>query len=497
MELHILLGGLRRAFLLVVVLGVLGFGVGLALSYDDSSSASTAVSLDPGDSFVGDPDRYIDGEISIITSPPVAADAAALIPGTDAGDVLDSIEVTQRAGSNVVDIRASADTDDEAVRISGAVADAYLARHRNAVASDEQERLAAADTRVVDLQRQIDTVTAGLTGGPGDAAAQARLATLRLNFEDALRGRQDAAVAVRDLATDDTAIVDPAEVRDPGRSASQILFPALGAIGGAALGLLAGIVRTLSAPRLQTRRQLEYLVGQPALAEIRTPGARDATKSFALFEPSTGLDELSLGLRRVAAAVASQPPRREPRCVALVDPSGTTGGHRIAAALGNVFAEDRHRVALIPIWSWRADASEGLAEKALAMARARPSTPPTETDDRSVELGDWEGVFVASNRVVVTPLATNPGPLDARRLDAIRSALAAHVDIVVLALPPVLESPAAASAAAHADDVVLLVPIPEQNGDQLVQVLEMLDGQDGPAIHLVVARNGHLGRRAK
>jgi hypothetical protein len=158
-----------------------------------------------------------------------------------------------------------------------------------------------------------------------------------------------------------------------------------------------------------------------------------------------------------------------------------------------VFSEDHHRVALIPVGTWRVESQEQRVKTALA--RARHTGMPATRDDRGVDLGGWEAVYVARNRCIVTPWESNAGPLDSRRLLELRAAMEPHFDIVVLALPPVLDSPAAASAAGHADDAVLVVPVPDQDEAQLTRVLDLLDGPDGPGIHLVVARSGQFVRR--
>jgi capsular exopolysaccharide synthesis family protein len=118
----------QRALLFALVaLLVPALALVYSLSRESEHEATAALLLGGGGGEARVGARDVSTSRELLNLPAVAALAARALPGMDADEVTDSIEVEDPDGADMLQIRAEADSDDEAVRIAEAYANAYIA----------------------------------------------------------------------------------------------------------------------------------------------------------------------------------------------------------------------------------------------------------------------------------------------------------------------------------------------------------------------------------
>ncbi|MFW6639693.1 chain length determinant family protein [Nocardiopsis algeriensis] len=283
----------RRGHLVCAgVLGGLLLSVGGVLAVPETYTSVTAVQALPSGmaEFTGERSGRLAGEVNLDTEAQVVgsaqvADAVAERLGPegapDPAELAESIEVTVPPNSSVLEIHFSAGDPEQARRGAAAYADAYLELRGTRLDALVERQLEALREEKKALYAELDEVAGpapeqvpGQAPGqpPGTSGDTARTEALRQEIA-ALGGGTGPLRALRET-------VEPGRVLTPATLPEEPASPrpVLWAAGGAALGLLAGlllaVVRDRLDPRLLGTGGTGRVGGLPVLLDLSRPGRR-------------------------------------------------------------------------------------------------------------------------------------------------------------------------------------------------------------------------------
>ncbi|MFE3459013.1 Wzz/FepE/Etk N-terminal domain-containing protein [Nocardiopsis aegyptia] len=286
---------LRRRLRLVVagVLGGLVLATAAVLTVPPSYTSTAAVQVRPTGvaELTGERsgrvagDVNLDTEAQVVLSDQVATQAAdtlaesgAAVPDTQ--DLRERVEVTVPPNSNVLEIHYTADSAEGARAGADAYALAYLDRReaqvRELVGSQLDALRAEQETRYEALA-ELAAESAGATG-TARAGADARAEALRAEIAELGNGISPLGALQETIVPGQ--VITPAST--PEGPASPI--PALWLLGGAALGLLAGLLAAVARdrldPRLRDTEETPRLSGVPVLLDLS--GGRRSERAVGL-----------------------------------------------------------------------------------------------------------------------------------------------------------------------------------------------------------------------
>ncbi|GAB2522872.1 Wzz/FepE/Etk N-terminal domain-containing protein [Nocardiopsis aegyptia] len=286
---------LRRRLRLVVagVLGGLVLATAAVLTVPPSYTSTAAVQVRPTGvaELTGERsgrvagDVNLDTEAQVVLSDQVATQAAdtlaesgAAVPDTQ--DLRERVEVTVPPNSNVLEIHYTADSAEGARAGADAYALAYLDRReaqvRELVGSQLDALRAEQETRYEALA-ELAAESAGATG-TARAGADARAEALRAEIAELGNGISPLGALQETIVPGQ--VITPAST--PEGPASPI--PALWLLGGAALGLLAGLLAAVARdrldPRLRDTEETPRLSGVPVLLDLS--GGRGSERAVGL-----------------------------------------------------------------------------------------------------------------------------------------------------------------------------------------------------------------------
>lgn len=476
MELRIFLGGLRRAAFPAVAFAILGLVVGALLARPTSSQATARTSLllapqagrpsDPAP-FIGDPDRYVEDQISILESQPTAAAAAALVPHTLPDDIRTSVSFRQRPRSDVVEVVARSSSPRRSQQLADAVAAAFVNEARAVADEDLKRRFSTIDARLADIRTlliEVEDRTGDERPSPADAVAQATL----LREYDQLQGARLRATEGRDSMREPK-VIEPAVVLEREDRRTAALGGGFGFLVAGAIGLGLAAMWAVASGRVPDRRQAEFVLGRPVVADVALE-PEPPSLSAAVPEPT------ERAIVQLAVALAAERPERLPRTVAVGSAVPGVESEAVATALAAVLARESTRVAFV----------------SLDPAHVTPPSeemPRPSGRERAVGVnGRWTLQRAPAGVDVLVPRQDGKQSVDRHTVDELRKSLEPHADVVVIHLAPLLDSWVAVGIAREVEDFVLVVPAPRQRESELVLIRQVLLEQADRRVHVVLAR---------
>ena len=348
-----LLGALWRfrvmAAFIVAAAVALSLIVGLAVSAPAQASGTVALTTPPPDAVVtpgtqseASLARFTAQRARFATSDVVITDAAEALGIEDLDDLRDRVSASPSGTSNTIEITATADDGDDAVRIVGAVIESYRAE-------TEAEFSRLTDAAVESIQDTQAAIVESLGDEPSDTQATSAAATigqLRLDVSDLL--------TTRAVYGDGVDFSD--QPRESGAGASSV--PLREALLGLIVGLaVAGTAAWLRADRdagIDSAQDVEAALQVPNLGLLRerhelqllSPLDLDATPTNSyrlvwtalrrkmpagvIMVASTGVDARSIAAINLATAAA-----RDNRSVLLVDADLRTSQISYALSAGD------------------------------------------------------------------------------------------------------------------------------------------------------------------
>ncbi|WP_150236679.1 lipopolysaccharide biosynthesis protein [Nocardiopsis quinghaiensis] len=287
---------LRRRWRLVGAgaLGGLVLSTAAVLGLPSTYTSVTAVQVQPSGmgEFTGERSGRLSGDVNLDTeaqvlvsdrvSSVVAEELSGRGPAPDTGELREHVDVSVPPNSNVLEIGYSAGTPEDARAGARAYADAYLDMRRARVEDLIDSRLEA--LRGEQENRYEALAEAASEEGSGDGpspGASARVEALRQELTE-LGNEVGPLSALRETVRPGR-VITPAGL--PERASSPV--PALWLVGGAALGLVAGllaaVVRDRLDPRLHDTEDTARTSALPVLLDLsvrvrpgdRSPGLLD------------------------------------------------------------------------------------------------------------------------------------------------------------------------------------------------------------------------------
>ncbi|GAY12250.1 hypothetical protein [Pseudonocardia sp. N23] len=340
------------------------------------------------------------------------------------------------AASPIIYIEASGKNADDVARLAPAAASAF---RDDVNAGLKRDR----DARVDTIQQEIDKQTAILS--TRDTTPQA--ADLATRAITDLQGR------INDIQSDSSNQLQDLQLASGvSASASGLVTSAgLALVGGLILGCLAAIGLAYARNRVETESDVRDRLGVTPLGTIATGRSVRARH------------ERTQQYKRLSNLVASSPKR--PIVVAVVSATRNAGTTDVATALARFRAAQGERTLLVhtdPLASSVDDAALPGVVDVLA------SAPPALLDDAIVAGRDGAFDELPAGCREDDPFAVFTAP----RWNAVMEAATSRVDVVVVAVVPLLEAAEGQTICAAADTTVLVV---EKDGTHLRDARAALD----------------------
>jgi succinoglycan biosynthesis transport protein ExoP len=487
---------LRRRRLLIVGTAVAIFVVALAISLMETPRYSataeivftpTAGALTATQNTVSfDPARDVQTQIAVMTSDPVRKQVAAALHLPAAPPVAASAVLN----TNAIEVTASSDDPVVAARVANGYANAYIDFRKNQTINGSLDAEQAIQTRITDLQHQIDALTTQINAAPPSslAAAQASLGPQR----DALLAQQGVLKQQLDQSQLQSALANTgAQLRSPAAipSSPSSPHPVTSGISALILGLFAGVC-------------LAFLVD---FIDDSVKSHEDAERA------AFGLATLGM-----TPGVPGWKKKGDPMVVSLTAPASPAAEAYRGLRTALQFATLDHSLRVVQVTS--PGASEGktttLANLAVAFGRSGARVCAVDCDLRRPRLNSFFGTAnevgltsVANGELPlsraiqetgaanVSILASGPPPLDPSELLAssrtagILASLASQFDIVLVDSPPVLPVTDAAVLARRVDALIIVVDTGRTKRKALTRAMEILRQVDAPLLGLVVNRS--------
>ena len=492
-----------------------------------------------GNGAVGnDPDRYVAGQINIVKSEDVAAEAVKSLPGVTVSEVERTISVGQDGQSNVLKISATDPDPARARDIAQAVAAGYIENRRQAAvfgleraAKDIQDKLGPLQAQIALLDTQIATAPGGpgatpvlttpekptIAAGPtpptsqvapptstpgGAPSTQESLKAARyaaaVQYET-LYSRQQELVVDISLKRGDAELIADAKTPTAPISPHPPRDAALGGFVGLLLGIGVSVLREQLNDKIRTADEVERHTGLPLLAQL--PFDHQAPDGLAVDKrPNSPFSE---AMRSLRTSIQYQGVDRPVKVILVTSSLPGEGKSLVAANLAAAFAQADYRTLLVSADLRRPtvndlfgnlDPSVGLIGVICGMMPGGKA-PAGNGHGNGAGTENLEKATVEALRptpirgLLLLPSGpTPPNPaelLGTRRMATILGHLSMNADIVVIDSPPLLPVTDAAVLAAECDGVVLVAGANETPRGALERAKTILDGTNARVLGVV------------
>lgn len=310
------IGGLRRRWKLMVVLGALGLLIGLLLSEVLPARYSSTVSLiiEPslGNPFAPtDSGQSLDNvttEVVVAGSTPVAEKVRETVnTELSAKELRDLVQVENLPNSQVLEMTVTSTSPEDARELAGAFATAYLEYRQEVSVGATQNLLTGLEASAADARTTIDVAVRRLARSRPDSETY-QLAQSRIRSASAtLTELETQADEARFSRAEPGRVLSPA-TRPPGER-DRYLYPAGGLLAGLLLGIAIATRRALRDDRIFAVRDLET-VGPPVLSPISSTrqlsskwNPREARLLSASFRGRLGPDRSAVVITAVGPGV--------------------------------------------------------------------------------------------------------------------------------------------------------------------------------------------------
>lgn len=382
---------------------------------------------------------------------------------------------TYRAQSSVVIVPARGDSTSELVQgsnyVSGLVA-TYTVVATSPVVLDrviadlDLDTSAQALSKSISVESPLDTAVLQISVTGSDAAAVTRIAN---------SVAEELATAVEGLSPQTTAsgpavrvelIKSATEPRVPIAPNTRLLI-ALGALTGLAAGFVFAIARRLLATRVASRADIAEITDVPVLGEIYSAKGASSVPA-AIRASSTG--SVAESVRGIAAALRFANLDGEKRVILVTSPEAGEGKSSVSMSLALVIAEQGNRVLVID-----ADLRRGSIAALTGLEQGVGLTTTLLGDVTPEQAIQTWGV---ENLNVMTSGQTPPNPGQILASDQVHRLLSAardDFDVVIVDSPPVLAVSDALWLAPAVDGIIVVARYRRTRRDALVQTLADLE----------------------
>ncbi len=517
MELSFVISALRRRFWVVTLFALLGSLPGLTSNRSDSNVwESTAVlNVQPPtrtgvNIFQVDPDRYVQGQLSVLESEELASQVAAKVTeGSNteitAAELREIVTIEHKPETDVVEITTTTDSDAKAQAISQTYADLYVAGL--ATTETDTAQKTQLDTQITQLEGSLqkidDAIKESMKGflptgrkqNPDpippaevvDPSNVSKRQTILAELIDLKSQKND--LDLQSTLKVNTEIIDDAPLPlEPKPARGNFLLA-----GGLLAGAVAGVVVALMWARFSTKVLDEVsageILGSPVVSEFPhyRSLARNPLAAFQALPRSAVPTVDQLCVRAEAMARIG-----EPLVVAVTGTMRSAGSTTLALAMAERFAAGGASVVVID-----GDVRDPRVT-ALFNATADGGVPSVIASDGALTDQRGRSAFTRTMDPAVSVLGLGPnrGSAALRRdtVPAVLSAARRKAEVIVVDGGPVLDLASTLQFASLADAVVLAVPLARQKGDALLDLSRQLGPVAAKLLPVVTAPSRRSAR---
>jgi polysaccharide biosynthesis transport protein len=442
-----------------------------------STSASQQV-FNPGAAQSGDPSVVLAADVQVLQGKTVrdlvaknlgfAASVSAAVSATD-----DTITLTAESGDPRI-----------AARVANTYAKTYLNYVRDSTVSDIGAAQAAIQSKVNDLQNQINTVQAKISAAPPQSPTLSGLETQQQTLVNALASYQSeiSQLQLRADFTGGAQVINPAEVPSfpfaPTPKRSAILAGSLGLLFGISLAFILEFLDDSIKGEEDVERAAP---GMPVLASIPVIAGskKKVVKLVAAEHPSGAAAEAYRTLRTSIQFMGLDKPLR---IVQITSPNGGEGKTTTTANLGVVMSTAGREVLVVDcdLRRPRLDECYGIANRKGFTSALIGETPLTSA---------WQGVQGFPRLKVLTSGPLPPNPAELLSSPRAQRTLAAARDLAGIALvdsPPVLPVTDAVVLSKWVDGTICVVTVGQTTRRDLKGALDQLTKVDATVLGIVL-----------
>lgn len=365
MELAFIISAIRRYSWVVLLLAVLGAVPGLlsgggAVTYSSHGALLVSPPTDLAQTYAGDPDRYVVGQLRVLRSTELSDAVAAAVGDTTGAVVSSLVRFEHETKTDIVDVIA--ETGDP--EFSKQIVDAYLDAYVDLIESQIAATLEPIDESITDVRSQLDDVDEQIRqallpyleaepASPGDAfppipgidQVAPSLATQRSLLQGTLLTllNERATVQTNTTRSVSSTIVQEGTLAATAETESSIVTLAIGIAAGAFAGLLVAVVVARLSPRVLDDVQAEEILGHPVVGTFPRDRLLATDRRLALEDPPAAVTPFvdSLSVRAEASS------RGDVLTVLVVGTQRAAGATTLASVLANGFAGNGASVLLV------------------------------------------------------------------------------------------------------------------------------------------------------
>lgn len=491
MELTFIANAIRRYLWVVVGLTVAGVVAGVLLSGDDEllyeSRAVLLVQPPVDDRGVTiDPDRYVAGQISVLSSQGMAERVVArLDDGTARSSLASAVRVDHELDTNIVHVVVSTPDPERSQVIGNAYVAEYFDSIRQQVDNTQQPDLEKLNEQVETLRERLEANDAarasamaeylGRETPPDPEAVIPDLMTedrlLNYQMQTALEALSALETNAR-LRVSSEVVQEATLPSDPVASGPNLLLGA-GLLGGFGAGLFAAVLFARISPLVIGDDQAEEILGHPIVGQVPVyPRARHDRAAL--------LDELPRSFAGFISGLTVRPlpaPRdRQSLAVVVISPRRGAGSTTLATMVARRFADGGSRVLLVD-----ADRQDPELRSLFMTGRSElPTAMPLQTDAEQ-PVGSEAQVLAfqhaGAENLFVTDLQTLAGAsrLRSPQIRELVDRASAAADVVVFDAGPLLSSVSTMHLTRSCRVVMLAVPVHQDARELEVVASEVRD----------------------
>ncbi|MDQ1420037.1 MAG: tyrosine-protein kinase [Acidimicrobiaceae bacterium] len=433
--------------------------------------------LNPSSNVASNFAANVQTEVSVVTSGPVKQAVRAQLGLTP------NVSVASVGTTNVIAISADSTVPENAAIIANSYADNYINFRRNQDLNGALAAESQIQTRIADLQTQVEKLNNQLRTDPKSQATITpqidSLVTQEGTFKQQLGQLQVAAA----LTSGDAQVVNAAAIPSTPVKPRPVRYLLLAIIAGLVLGVGAAFSVDFLDDSLKSTEELERAIGflptAAAIPRVSNWRTKDVPMLVSLTEPQSPAAESYRTLRTAIQFAALDRPMRT---LQVTSPSAGEGKTTTLANLGVALAQGGHRVIITCCDLRRPRLHEffGL-DNTVGFTSVYMGNVPIQAALRTVPGVDGLRLLASG------PLPLHPSDiLASARAAEVFAALQSEADIVLIDSPPVLPVADAAILSQLADATLLVVTAGSTTRSQVINAVEALRQVDAPLFAAVV-----------
>lgn len=487
MELGFIAAAMKRYLAMVAACAIVGvlLGVYAVQSAEEVYEARAIMLVLPpsdgnGSTYNGDPDRYVDAEISTMYSRTIQDMVVAKVPGETAFSASQAVRFEQRQNSDVVDVVATTSSPVRSRDLANAYAESYIAYAQQIAADASQPsteleqlnlELAALETTLAELTEKIrDALPAGATdiSETTDTVSLAKRDATLLEYQRLL----DTKTRLENQAevTVNSEIVDLSGVPTTPTGGGSKLLLALGLIGGLGLGASLALLRARFSSEVIDPAQVQELLGKPITVHIpRVRGLDLDTTRLATNPP----DEIVEPLERLCVGVQSAASGDCVR-IAVTGTVRAVGSSALSAAMAGRFARRGSPTMLVDadqVDPWISEVFGTVRGRGLIRLLTSLGQPVEKGAGQPPTVGSMSiGTKIPELRVLGIGEVDVEHPLQRVDIPKMIAMLSVPGTVSIIDAGPMLDNAASLEIARHVDALVVLMPEHRQQTWQLATI---------------------------